>query len=202
MDDHMTKVRQREVDPQARMDAQRRADEAGDKLGVAGREHARREAHRAVQEPMPIRKFVHLRNMTKPLEHAMDGVAACRRGCSHCCHIPVLITQTEAHVMADELKITVAKPEKFVRAGNKAYDGVACPFLADNECSIYESRPLACRIHYSMAGDDLLCQIVPGESIEVPFFNNMPYLLAMVQALPGQEHRLADIRDFFPIGKS
>jgi Fe-S-cluster containining protein len=77
--------------------------------------------------------------------------------------------------------------------------------LKDGKCSIYDVRPFSCRVHYVLDADDLLCKIVPGETIEAPMFNtnqiNMLYMLAHVTR-PDQvfEVKMADIREFFPEG--
>lgn len=71
-----------------------------------------------------------------------------------------------------------------------------CPFLVNDACSIYEARPMACRLLLNLDDDALLCQSIPGQAVPVPYANSDQlktlYLMAQV-ALP-----LADIRDFFP----
>jgi len=47
----------------------------------------------------------------------------------------------------------------------------------------------------------LLCQLVDGGSIPVPYFNTMNSKLAYIMAM-GKESKLADIRHFFPDGIS
>lgn len=73
--------------------------------------------------------------------------AACKKGCSFCCHVPVEVTQIEALHIAGETGKRLTRPRK-----NKPRqpDNTACPFLKDNQCSIYRVRPLACRIFASL----------------------------------------------------
>jgi Fe-S-cluster containining protein len=42
---------------------------------------------------------------------------------------------------------------------------VACPFLHEGACRLYESRPLICRHHFSLS-DPALCAEAEGEAIE------------------------------------
>ena len=74
-----------------------------------------------------------------------------------------------------------------------------CAFLVDDRCSIYEHRPLACRHLFNVDVDNLLCQLVPGVAIEVPYLGMQGEQVAYVSAM-GANARLADIRDWFPVG--
>jgi hypothetical protein len=55
---------------------------------------------------------------------------------------------------------------------------------------------MACRLLLNLDDDALLCELIPGQTVPVPYANSeqlkMLYLMANV-ASP-----LADIRDFFP----
>ena len=44
-----------------------------------------------------------------------DSAAACRRRCAHCCHIPVLISRTEAQLLAKATGRALAEPARLVR---------------------------------------------------------------------------------------
>ena len=137
-------------------------------------------------------------------------IAACRRGCNACCHIPVVITSAEARLMAQASGRRVkVKPgsmtvAKFIKGADHSalsegseHRGVPCPFLVDGDCSIYESRPSACRTHFSLAEDDLLCRVVPGHPADVPFAN-ATMVGAMAIGFTDAGEVLGDIRDFFP----
>jgi Fe-S-cluster containining protein len=147
--------------------------------------------------------------MVKP----MEPLAACRSGCSHCCHIGVLVSETEASVIgraigrkpvdsprarapADLLKNGVTPEVDAWRAD--VYFGVPCTFLdTSGRCSIYEERPLACRMQLNLDRDDLLCRLVPDQLIPVPYLNMMTSLDAQTMVI-GPNTKLADIRDWFP----
>ncbi|MGX9960564.1 YkgJ family cysteine cluster protein [Xanthomonas euvesicatoria] len=135
----------------------------------------------------------------------------CRSSCSACCHIPVVVSQSEAQLLADasgrELKVppfgvaaTVASLMSDGAAAAMrnpdAYVGVPCPFLTEGNCSVYEVRPLACRTHFSLAEDDLLCHVVPGHPVDVPQ-PDARLLRASFFSMMEPDEAIADLRDFF-----
>ena len=149
--------------------------------------------------------------------------SACRRGCSHCCHTPVLMPEQEAELIGRKIGVKPRKVEGItersaIRAG---YDN-PCPFLKDNACSIYEWRPLACRQLYNMDRDALLCELVGDKASKVPYLNMGDYQMALAlltitrREIVGRDARtglpmpvvemippaVGDIREFFPGGKS
>lgn len=143
----------------------------------------------------------------KPIE----TVAACRKGCAHCCHISVTISAVEAAVIGRHTGVKPAQPDSSVHLQtlqdmqqalseiqkiSARTEPSPCPFLVNDACSIYEARPMACRLLLNLDDDALLCQLIPGQAVPVPYANSDQlktiYLMAQV-ASP-----LADIRDFFP----
>lgn len=84
---------------------------------------------------------------------------ACRPKCCHCCHQMIYATELEIAVLAQAVlawpsperdafilrlqeyaeAVEPDRPEGFIRTR------LACPFLQDELCSIYEDRPLVCR---------------------------------------------------------
>ncbi len=132
--------------------------------------------------------------------------APCHRGCTHCCHIPCGVTQTEAYYIGRKIGI---KPHKVGKGRGGAvgqsipygYDH-PCPFLEGGACSIYAHRPLSCRSHYSLARTPEPCELQPEQRYE-PFHKagDLPFVEAQlfVGAKVGNLV-LADIRDFFPHG--
>jgi Fe-S-cluster containining protein len=74
--------------------------------------------------------------------------------------------------------------------------GVPCPFLEGGCCSVYDHRPVACRLHLNLDSDSLLCEVVPGVPATVPYVNKLEVLAACMDVMPGND-RLADIREFF-----
>lgn len=84
---------------------------------------------------------------------------ACQKGCAYCCHAAVALTAPEAFLLAREVRsmrpgnAEANERELLARAGSTANLTAAqrfgaklpCPLLADNRCSVYAARPLACR---------------------------------------------------------
>jgi len=94
-----------------------------------------------------------------------DEPIACRAGCDHCCHRVVFATALEAmDVMAhiyvhfsDEQKAELTtRLNAYVAAvgPQMGHDlnslRVPCPMLEEGRCSVYDSRPLACRSQVSL----------------------------------------------------
>jgi Fe-S-cluster containining protein len=154
---------------------------------------------RARTDPSVAVKLRFLRKSTEYLAEAMKGQAACSDKCSHCCNMPILISQAEADQIAKETSTKINKEIEYVHHAKMEYNGTPCPFLKDNRCSIYNSRPIACRVHYILDKDNMLCQIRQGiDDITAPHWNNMDYIQALVQAMGREQLYLnADIRDFF-----
>ena len=169
-----------------------------------------------------IAKVHWLRAEADLVNQAVMPVSPCRTGCSHCCYQGLAIARGEAEVIARELGRELAEPpaeRKVVAAdlvalgGEEAieqlrqrtalirstYGGVACVFLQDGRCSIYAHRPVACRLHISLADSGEPCRIVRGEEpVSVPYVNVEQERDLYILALGRQSIELADIRDWFP----
>jgi uncharacterized protein len=89
-----------------------------------------------------------------PLAHT-----ACKKGCSNCCHQPVMLSQTEADAIGHKIHRTPARLKVgHVMKGHHEYGReTPCTFLADGACSIYEDRPFVCRNYVNSDKDSLLC---------------------------------------------
>lgn len=124
---------------------------------------------------------------------------ACRRGCAACCKMNVSITSIEAE------RLAVATGRKMVpqvqpsRHALDKFSGAPCPFLVDDECSVYEVRPLACRVHYSFDVDNYWCQPERSNAVDMPMVSMRGAQMAYA-AIAGRTRLggCADIRDFFP----
>lgn len=125
------------------------------------------------------------------------------KGCNHCCHIPVALTQPEAEQIAHDLGIRAHDAQDFIgsdRQSTYGYD-YPCTFLRNGECSIYAQRPLSCRIHFSLDNDSLLCELQPVEinaGVLVPYLNVLMFQAAYMEV--SELAPLGDIRDYFPQG--
>lgn len=140
-----------------------------------------------------------------PMTSKVAEMASCRKGCSHCCKQAVAITAIEAHrigtfigrppfpVKHRSLLAMVSR----ITATQEQYKSVPCPFLKDDECSVYPVRPLVCRTHFSL-GEPKLCDTTDPENGPVPYFNFMAVVGLNVEYALSRQAQLSDIRDFFP----
>lgn len=146
---------------------------------------------------------------------ASVNVVACKSGCSACCKIGVMVSEAEAAVIAQEIGMPVAEPPANVCAITDLELGLdeamernavisdeffntPCSFLNDEQqCGIYQHRPMACRHQINLDDDPLLCQLEDGGGIPVPYLNMTASKTAYLMAL-GPNKKMADIRHFFP----
>lgn len=158
-----------------------------------------------------MQRVMWLQHAASAWARPMARVAACRKGCSHCCTIPVTISRTEAERIATVSGRALAADVSSVRPGDldtakalreaqerlrEGWTGVACPFLRDGACSIYDVRPFACRTLLNLDDDALLCEVVPGATSAVPYADDSMMKGDYMLAQPAAE--MADIRAFFP----
>lgn len=168
----------------------------------------------AVNARSQAQRVLWLRREADLLGVAAYPLSACSAGCSHCCHIGVLVAEPEAKVIGRAIGRLPAEPpaDRTLLAGDvvneQARDaaraqfemrhfGSPCSFLLDGRCSVYAHRPLACRRLFNVDRDALLCQLVPDETISVPYVDTTGSQVADLLAM-GTNSRLADIRDWFP----
>ena len=201
-------------DPATQAGAKERADRAAERAKLL--DGSSREQLAALRRaPKFHQRLFWLRELSKNFARAVAPEAACRSGCAGCCFQPVMISQAEAEVIAKETKQALQTPPEWRIDPPSEFVGQRCTFLGeDNRCTIYESRPMACRLLFNMDRDELLCQIVPGSAAKVPYANAMQYQMLVVEAhgpftMPDRDDpdfeskvkaqvRLADIREFFP----
>lgn len=130
-------------------------------------------------------------------------VSPCKKGCSYCCYQAIVISSWEAAQIA---KMTGRKIVNFNgRVHGKhsrqevieKYKGEPCPFLVNNECSIYTVRPFICRTHISAADDSFLCDIENNANVKVPYFNFGELNMIQGYLFVGANCKFGDIREFF-----
>lgn len=107
-------------------------------------------------------------------QNPMMKQVTCKRGCSHCCYKLTLIGIPEGLLIAENIKDKEipALQEAAERVSEGMIDDgewfsrqIACPFLKDNECSIYEYRPSCCRYQFSIDDPDKCRSDYDGENI-------------------------------------
>jgi len=123
-----------------------------------------------------------------------NTITTCRKGCSHCCSHPFLISIAEGVLLYRWLhennRWTSALRRQLVETRDKvlgmSFDAwllssIPCPVLNESgECSAYGARPLRCRVTYSM-GDPGLCR--PNQlGPKTPFVNNADIIIEFARA--------------------
>lgn len=105
----------------------------------------------------------------------------CRRGCAHCCSEPVYAVKLEADLIADRVRELPPGERATIEANLRdrvatlAASGllrfvephvipyrrlqIACPLLtAEGECSMYDDRPMGCRMHLARKPAEPYCR--------------------------------------------
>ena len=101
-------------------------------------------------------------NVNKSINDITEKII-CKKGCSYCCYQNVSTSIGEALLLIHHCKDRKIKINwKQVREQNKDWDKLSfkdmkCPFLAGDECSVYEARPLVCRMYLSVDGTAEKC---------------------------------------------
>lgn len=144
-------------------------------------------------------RITRLRYISHLWSKTVTTASACKKGCSHCCHISVLMPKAEAKLIAKHTGKKLNPNTKGVPLGEQVdlmrYTGTPCPFLKDNACSIYDHRPFVCRTLVNLDDSDLLCQLVPGANVPVPYANASKQQELFV--ILTQDEPYADIREWF-----
>lgn len=150
---------------------------------------------RAVRSPGHL--LLALQELADEVMAPVSGQAACKPGCSHCCHIPVAVSGREAELIGQRigLKPLPVPDEQLTARTTWGYDH-PCPFLSEERCSIYSHRPMACRWHFNLDVDALLCELLPDRTVPVPLADSRRFQVLYMRFSAGTP--LADIRDFFP----
>lgn len=90
--------------------------------------------------------------------------AVCQKGCGYCCYMPTMIYAHEAEILGQATGIKPApvpyRDRSAVLADAAVQFGPPCPFLSkENSCTVYEHRPLICRLHHSLNNDPADCVV-------------------------------------------
>ena len=162
--------------------------------------------------PAVKHKIYWLRQMAETFADAVAPQAACRDACDGCCYQPVSVTEPEAQLIARETGAPLHTPTEWSTLPVMKHAGQPCPFLQDARCTIYQHRPMVCRLIFNMDADALLCQMVPGARSQAPYADHGIYKELYIRAHLGKVKsdeemqaalkalRMADLREFFPNG--
>jgi Fe-S-cluster containining protein len=131
---------------------------------------------------------------------------SCKAGCSACCRtIPVEISDLEARHIAAATGKQMANlpPGRHTRLQDVS---TPCPFLLENQCSIYEHRPYNCRSLAAVDRDALSCSDENTALTRAKDPRAVPVVMTKMQAFDPLYREIigrkpvawADIRQFFP----
>lgn len=126
----------------------------------------------------------------------LSPFTVCSKGCSHCCRIPVLLTDVEATYISRNTA-NKAAIEHF-RPVSQATNGDPCPLLTgNNDCSVYEYRPLACRA-FATFDNPSLCESREVEHVTYGVQSNLLFKKCREWIIElNQKGGAADIRSYF-----
>lgn len=131
--------------------------------------------------------------------------SACVKGCSHCCYQAIPIASFEARYIGEHIKTSPVELKRSNPRDEMLFsDKTPCPFLNNDNCTIYEFRPLTCRTHVNFDKDNYWCRYEnwdkPGAVIPKPVLQP---LFSAYHFLGGRfDPIICDIRDFFPNGSA
>jgi Fe-S-cluster containining protein len=154
-----------------------------------------------------VSKLIILRKIIDKFNDIIYSYTACSKGCSSCCYMATLTFSIEV----EEIGIRVGKKPKPFKGIFKNIDdatltkvqdeiqGIPCTFLKDNQCSIYDIRPLACRLHHNLSEVSFMCDTsLKSEDTCIPKIDFPQFTFAMVVMLSGDGNKMGDIREAFP----
>jgi Fe-S-cluster containining protein len=102
----------------------------------------------------PQKKLEALYEEIESIYAYVNDFTPCKKGCDHCCYIPVSVSEVEIALIEKSQKIKRRKTIKTTRLE----DNSPCPFLIGGKCSIYEVRPFACRRHVALTKTSHWCE--------------------------------------------
>lgn len=157
---------------------------------------------RTTQTPsVPLaNKVIRLRHIAGEWSNVFSAQTACASGCNHCCHIGTAVPRSEAKLISKAIGRKLTEPAEVFDIASSSrrstFFGVPCTFLVEGKCSIYAHRPLVCRTLVNMDNTDLLCRLVPGGQVPVPYLNTVE--IQGYFAYLTQSEQFADLREWFP----
>jgi len=151
----------------------------------------------------PAAKIRRVHAMTDRIFSTAGPLVACARGCAHCCYVSVPISRAEAAYIGERIGVAPVDIQTSLHRDEKSFSyATPCTFLRNDECTIYEHRPMTCRSHFSFDRDNYWCRHEnwekPGAAIPKPNFTILRDAYMAASARKGERPVFADIRDFFP----
>ena len=157
------------------------------------------EGELARQNAAPRSKLVKILRLADAAMAYSAPYVACAKGCSACCKMNVTISSIEADRLAAASGRRAATLNRPIVHDLAEFNGVPCPFLVGDVCSVYEVRPFACRTHMSFDTDSYWCQPERALLAAMQQFRPEGAITAYRTLVAGSRlGGTADIRDFFP----
>ena len=93
-----------------------------------------------------------IKNFDKTLKKYFEQqkkYVCCQRGCADCCKKgDYPLSEKELYFLMEGYSKLSTGTKKIVQANLNCFTkGGQCPFLINNECSVYQYRPIVCRVH-------------------------------------------------------
>ena len=151
-------------------------------------------------------KRFHLTRVATEFSAFITPLTACKNRCSHCCNMATAISQEEANIIGEHLDI-VPMPVTFnlfdfynSNGHQDTYMGVPCTFLSpEGACTIYDVRPMACRLHHSLEDSPDLCKMGVTQEVGVINIYDIHHAYINATAVVANGGAIGDIRQFFPL---
>jgi Fe-S-cluster containining protein len=140
--------------------------------------------------------------ITDAVVKALQPHVACGPGCSYCCHMNTVIYEHEARRLAEvsgrKMTAVPYRPPNVVSSEGMRYNSTPCPFLVADKCSVYDDRPLVCRVHHSLSNRASDCNPLGNGEPRMydPDIIEVPYKLLNDAANPMEP--MGNIAEFFP----
>jgi Fe-S-cluster containining protein len=163
----------------------------------------------------PVLHLKKLLNYMDKVNDILRPYCPCKKGCSCCCYVHVLVTSFEVAFIQDYLDKNRIKNyrrktieeiivQNLNASGEEKYVGRKCPFLESNECGIYPARPFYCRKYISFEMDNKKCRSSENEillfttpTIDRSYESILKYYLTAIGSNEANRAVSGDIRDFF-----
>lgn len=89
-----------------------------------------------------------------------DKIQCNKQECSFCCHDKILGTYSEMVYVKNKAKelgvpINTSVKQREENWKSLSFKDKACPLLHNGKCTVYEFRPIICRIHNIALGEDI-----------------------------------------------
>lgn len=114
----------------------------------------------------------------------------CKQGCSDCCG-PIMMSKLEWSRITDRLVNGAPPPSEVQNFGDKVLISTAsltCPLLKHGRCSVYEIRPMICRIFGASEDAMLKCGHGCGAARPLSAKNTSEMLIQVNEAGDGRRY--------------